>query len=732
MRPGNHRSHFDCVPISGRACDVALSPFNRSPKARGGLLPSSRIGLTQGQLSYGTSGIPTLLFGECEIRSLRGGYLRNGNCTDSTSGNAPPKPRIERRRAARSPLCPWVAGLPLPVRLPIPSRVPLIYVILGVLLAISVVPMYFYSAQMEELNRSRLKTDEMLLQNTVTRSLADDISQHQETLRMMLANLSSSIQVTSGNDIGSQNIAAPELRALLENFVSSSNDIAYATVLNADAKGISAGRIEPDAFLQRELERAYAAAHEGRGFSGQPLVEGSGKSARTVMLVSVPIMYGGRFLGMIGSVVDQQFLIRRLQEVSRSGLMPYVVDSQGRLVASASPEFATGQDMNNFDIVRSFVVEGSKAQLAATREFVVRDGKTKAQMLGTYSPVSALDWAVVVQKPRDEAYRSIYEMQRTGRLLALLAVFLSAGLSIFSARKITSPLQVLAQTSRAIARGDFTRRVHLATRTEIGELAATFNTMSEELEQFVEDLRRAADENKALFMGSIQMLAGAVDEKDPYTRGHSDRVTKYSLMIAQEMGLDPGFLEILRVSAQLHDVGKIGIEDRILKKPGALTPEEFEIMKTHTTKGANILRPVPQLREMLPGIELHHEALNGRGYPFGLKGDEIPLLPRVIAVADTFDALTTSRPYQQAHDPLEALRIIRDLSGKRLDPTAVNALMAVYQRGEIRIKKTLTQPVALDSPVPAAAVAPAASIPPAVAPVVASAPDAHSIETSRT
>jgi HD-GYP domain-containing protein (c-di-GMP phosphodiesterase class II) len=245
--------------------------------------------------------------------------------------------------------------------------------------------------------------------------------------------------------------------------------------------------------------------------------------------------------------------------------------------------------------------------------------------------------------------------------------------------------------------------VHLKTRTEIGELATTFNTMQEELEQFVEDLRRAADENKNLFMGSIQMLAGAVDEKDPYTRGHSDRVTRYSLMIAKEMGLDPGFLEILRVSAQLHDVGKIGIEDRILKKPGALTPEEFEIMKTHTTKGANLLRPVPQLREMLPGIELHHEALNGRGYPYGLKGDEIPLLARVIAVADTFDALTTNRPYQRAHDPVEALRIIENLSGQRLDPKAVTALMAVFYRGDIRIQRSLTRMVPLETPPPVAA-----------------------------
>jgi HD-GYP domain-containing protein (c-di-GMP phosphodiesterase class II) len=592
------------------------------------------------------------------------------------------------------------------LKLPIPARIPLLYVILGVLLAISVLPMYFYSAQIEDMNRERLKTNEMLLQNTVTRSLADDISQHQEALHMMLANLSSSIQVMmlanpSGSDLSTDKLLTPELRAMLENFVSSSNDIAYATLLNADAKGVSAGRIEPDAFLQRELERAYQAAREGRVYSGQPLMVGGGRSARTVILVSSPIMYDKRFLGMVGSVVDMDYLIRRLQQVSLTGLMPYVVDSQGRLVAAATAQYATGQDMTHFDIVRSFVGEGSKAQLAATREFTIRDDKNATEMLGTYSPVTSLDWAVVVQKPREDAYRGIYEMQRTGRLLAWLAVFLSVGLSIISARRITSPLQVLAQSSRAIARGDFSQRVHLKTRTEIGELATTFNTMSEELEQFVEDLKRAAEENKNLFMGSIQMLAGAVDEKDPYTRGHSDRVTKYSLMIAKEMGMDPEFLEVLRISAQLHDVGKIGIEDRILKKPGTLTPEEFEIMKTHTTKGANILRPVPQLREMLPGIELHHEALNGRGYPYGLKGDEIPLLARVIAVADTFDALTTNRPYQQAHDPVEALRIIQNLSGQRLDPKAVAALLAVFERGEIRIQKQPIHTIPLESAAPA-------------------------------
>jgi HD-GYP domain-containing protein (c-di-GMP phosphodiesterase class II) len=604
-------------------------------------------------------------------------------------------------------------------------RIPILYVILGVLLVISIVPMYFYSAQVEAINRDRLKTNEMLLQNTVTRSLADDLSQHERSLRMMLANLSSAIQVASGGDIGRKNIEAPELRALLENFVSSSDDLAYATLLNSDAKGISAGRIAPDAFLQRELQHAYDAARDGRAYNGQALQVEDGKSTRTVVLVSSPVSYGGRFLGMVGAVVDLQFLIRRLHEVSGGGLIPYVVDSQGRLVAAGTPQYVTGQDMKSLEIVRNFVDAGNKAQLAATKEFDVQDGKTSVEMLGTYSPVTTLDWAVVVQKPQLEAYRGVYEMQRTARLLAVLATLLSIGVSIFAARRITNPLQILTQSSRALARGDFSQRAHLRSRTEIGELAETFNTMSEELEQFVEDLKRAAEENRALFLGSIQMLAGAVDEKDPYTRGHSDRVTRYSMMIAKEMGLDAIFMETLQISAQLHDVGKIGIEDVILKKPGALTAEEFEVMKTHTTKGANILRPVTQLAEMLPGIELHHEALDGRGYPYGLKGEQIPLLAKVIAVADTFDALTTNRPYQHAHTPEEALKIIRNLAGKRLDPEPVAALMAVYERGEIRIQR-----VSIKRPIPVAAEAPA-DVPPAVPAPPISAAEAANLERSR-
>src|SRR5581483_3340304 len=536
-----------------------------------------------------------------------------------------------------------------------PKRIPILYVILGALLTVSVVPMYFY-AKVVAINRDSMKRNEMYMQNTITRSLADDASQRHRNLKMMLQNLSAAVQVTSGGNLDDATIASPEMRALLENFVSTGGDIAYASIVNSGARGVTAGRIVPDEFLQREMRKGFEAAKEGRAYNGQALQISSDNSTHTVMLVTRPIMAGDNFMGLISAVVDLDYLLNRLEEVSRGGLIAYVVDSNGRLVAGAERSYAIGQDMTSIELVKGFVDEGGR--LAATHEFSMMVNGNKTEMLGTYSPVPSLNWAVIAQKPASEAYSGIYEMQRSARLLAILAVVMSVIISVSAARRITTPLQVLSEGSKALAQGDYSRRVELNTRTEIGELAQTFNIMSSEIEQHIDNLERAAAENRDLFLGSIQMLAGAVDEKDPYTRGHSDRVTRYSVLIATEMGLSNEEIEKIRISAQLHDVGKIGIEDRILKKPGALTQEEFEIMKTHTTKGANILRPVEQLRDMIPGIELHHESLDGRGYPYGLKGDQIPLMPRVIMVADTFDAMTTNRPYQAAADPEYVVRII--------------------------------------------------------------------------
>jgi putative nucleotidyltransferase with HDIG domain len=583
-------------------------------------------------------------------------------------------------------------------KLPFPARIPILSLILGVLILVSVVPMYFYASQVMSINRDRLKRNEQQLQLTIARSLGDDIENRQHNLESMLSNLSSAIQVSSGGDLSGQHISTPELRALLEKFASSSPDIAYATVLNPEAKGISAGRINlSDDFFRNELQAGFTAAAQGNAYAGSALTIDAGRERHIVMLISSPVSAGGRFIGMVGAAVDLGYLTGRLRDSAKAGLVTYVVNHQGRLVASSDSNLFTGQDMTQFEIVRNFV-ESGKAPLAATSDFVVKEkGKTEL-MLGSYNPVPSLGWAVVAQKPQSEAYRDIDDMQSKAVLYAIYAIIISILISVLAAQRITTPINILTDSSRAIAQGDFSQRVHLKSRTEIGELANTFNHMTEDLERFVLDLKRAAEENRALFMGSIQMLAGAVDEKDPYTRGHSDRVTRYSTLIAAEIGMSEAEIEVVKIAAQLHDVGKIGIEDRILKKPGALTPDEYEIMKTHTTRGANILRPVQQLKEMIPGIELHHESLDGRGYPFGLKGDEIPLTPRIISVADTFDAMTTNRPYQAARPPEYALKIIQSLKVTKFDPKVVDAMQRLLERGDLHVRRAAVVAEAVPPP----------------------------------
>jgi HD-GYP domain-containing protein (c-di-GMP phosphodiesterase class II) len=580
------------------------------------------------------------------------------------------------------------------MKLPLPSRIPIIYLILIVLITVGVVPLYIYATKVLDLNRDKMERNEKLLQNMVTTSLAEAIAQREVDVRDALTSLTSAVELASGGDLRGARVKSPAIRSLLQEYISNPDSIVpYARLVNAQNNFLSAGTIEPDAFLEKELARGLGAAHDLREYNGEALSIGSGKQTRTVMVVGRPVVNQRKeYLGALQLVVDLNYLVTKLKQTrDRQGLETFVVDRSGRLVASASIQYATGQDMNFNELVKNFVEQSGNAhQFPVTTEYSLPQGKTLVPMLGTYFAVPGLEWAVVTQKTRDDAYVDIFDMRRDALRFAMVAIAFSIFISIWAARRLTTPLDVLTESSRSIAGGDFSKRVELHSRTEFGELAETFNTMSGELERFVADLKKAAEENRTLFFSSIQMLAGAVDEKDPYTRGHSDRVTRYSVLIATELSLKEDEIERIRISAQLHDVGKIGIEDRILKKPGALTPEEFEIMKTHTTKGAAILRPVDMLREMIPGIELHHESLDGRGYPFGLKGDQIPLMPRIIMVADTFDAMTTNRPYQAAMDPEYVIRIINSLASTKFDPTVVAAMTKVFESGKLRLHRAAT------------------------------------------
>jgi len=577
------------------------------------------------------------------------------------------------------------------MKLPLPSRIPILYLILIVLIAVGVVPLYFYATKMVDRNRETLGSNEKLLQNNVTTTLAQSIAQREKDIGSTLSSLAFSIRVTSGGNLSGKNVEAADVKALLQNYIEDPDSIVtYARLVNTENQlMMNLGNGDPDTFLEKELDRGLAAAHDGREYNGDALSIGSGQRSRTVMVVAKPVLNDQRvYLASLELVIDLQYLVKQLQETKNNqNLDTFVVDRSGRLVASSSPRYATGQDMNANDLVKNFVEQKGKVPVAVTMEYTLLEGKNRIPMLGTYYPVTGLGWAVVAQKTQEEAYIDITDMRRDAIRAALIAIAFSIFVGIWAARRLTTPLHVLTESSRTIAGGDFSHRVNLKSRTEFGELAQTFNTMSDDLEQFVDELKKAAQENRTLFLNAIQMLAGAVDEKDPYTRGHSDRVTRYSVLIATEMGLKEEDVEKIRVSAQLHDVGKIGIEDRILKKPGALTPEEFEIMKTHTTKGAAILRPVEALRDMLPGIELHHESLDGRGYPYGLKGDQIPLMPRIIMVADTFDAMTTNRPYQAAMDPEYVIRIINSLAATKFDPTVVAAMTKVFETGKLRVHR---------------------------------------------
>ncbi|HEX4439697.1 MAG TPA: HD-GYP domain-containing protein, partial [Thermoanaerobaculia bacterium] len=207
--------------------------------------------------------------------------------------------------------------------------------------------------------------------------------------------------------------------------------------------------------------------------------------------------------------------------------------------------------------------------------------------------------------------------------------------------------------------------------------------MSESIHDAFERVQKAAKENQELFLASIRALAAAIDAKDPYTRGHSERVARYSAAIAKSLELPAEDVRKARLSGILHDVGKIGIDDRIIRKPTALTDEEFELMKAHPSKGAAIMEAIPQLADIIPGMKYHHEKWEGGGYPDGIAGEQIPLQARIVAVADAFDAMTTTRPYQKAMEVSYVLQRLREMSNKRFDARCVEALVRSHARGEL-------------------------------------------------
>ena len=198
------------------------------------------------------------------------------------------------------------------------------------------------------------------------------------------------------------------------------------------------------------------------------------------------------------------------------------------------------------------------------------------------------------------------------------------------------------------------------------------------------DNARTHEELQRVAINTVKALAMSIDQKDHYTHFHSEKVTRYAVAIAREMNLEEEIIRKIELASQVHDLGKIGIRDYILSKPGKLTPEEWEEIKSHTSRGAAILEPLEFLDGIIDLVRQHHERSDGKGYPNGLKEKDILIGARIMAVADSFDAMTSDRPYRPAMSRPEAIGEIKNCSGTIYDPGVVEAFLRAIEKGAIK------------------------------------------------
>lgn len=205
------------------------------------------------------------------------------------------------------------------------------------------------------------------------------------------------------------------------------------------------------------------------------------------------------------------------------------------------------------------------------------------------------------------------------------------------------------------------------------------------IQEINQKLELANEQLKEAYYGTIESLRLAVDAKDAYTKNHSDRVSYYSVMIGKQLGLSDNELEILKQGALFHDIGKIGIPDAILQKPGKLTDEEYDDIKNHPSIGAKILAPAKIFSDLVPMVLHHHERYDGRGYPVGLSGEDIPLMARIVCVADSFDAMTSDRSYRPRFKVIDALEEVEKCKGAQFDPLVVDAFMIALRENKAKV-----------------------------------------------
>jgi len=261
-------------------------------------------------------------------------------------------------------------------------------------------------------------------------------------------------------------------------------------------------------------------------------------------------------------------------------------------------------------------------------------------------------------------------------IILILGIMFSLALGWFIARNLTNPLKILTLGVKEIGRGNLDNKVEIKTKDELQELANAFNKMSA-------DLKSSRLKLEKYYLDTIHSLARIIEAKDPYTKGHSERVAAYAVGVAKYMHLPEKDICLLQEVAILHDIGKIGVNEDILTKSDALTQEEWETVKTHPEVGEDILKFFEFLQPGLSVIRDHHERPDGRGYPRGLVANQISKLALIVAVADSFDAMTSDRSYRKAFSCAEAIVRLKEGRGKQFDPEVVDIFILFLKENHL-------------------------------------------------
>ncbi|MDH4217327.1 MAG: HD domain-containing protein [Candidatus Aminicenantes bacterium] len=325
-----------------------------------------------------------------------------------------------------------------------------------------------------------------------------------------------------------------------------------------------------------------------------------------------------------------------------------------------------------------------------------RDGtiiKDISDLNGDYfevkSPIVFMDknlGSVVLSINKSVLYSAQIKMRNRIAWVFGIILFVGTASSIFLTSFLTRPIQELSTGVEELKEGKRSRQLRVYSRDELGRLTESFNEMSALITSQKEKLSKYAQDLEESYVETVKVLAAAIDAKDHYTLGHSTRVSKLSVALAEEVGLSKAELEDLRIACLFHDVGKIKIPDSILLKEGKLEPLEITEMMRHPEYGAEILSKASSLLRYIPVVRHHHEWYDGTGYPDGLRGDEIPLSAAITCLVDAFDAMTSDRPYRGALSAEETLKKIQNLSGKQFSPYLVEKFIDLFRR--IRLKYT--------------------------------------------